>query len=115
MITIGLTGGIAAGKSVVAGLLGQRGATVVDVDKVAHETYRASTSGHAALVTAFRDLGVVVGLFVVLLGAIGPGLVVGLCEARGLAVAAFGIDPDNVQSLAQERAGIGLRGGGFER
>ena len=53
MITIGLTGGIASGKSVVAQMLADRGARVVDVDKVAHETYRAGTVGFESLRATF--------------------------------------------------------------
>lgn len=53
MITIGLTGGIASGKSVVSQMLAAHGATIVDVDRVAHETYRAGTEGHAGIVAAF--------------------------------------------------------------
>ena len=53
MITIGLTGGIASGKSVVSQMLADRGARVVDVDKVAHETYRAGTGGFEALKSTF--------------------------------------------------------------
>ena len=55
MISIGLTGGIASGKSVVSKLLAERGARVVDVDKVAQETYRSGTEGFAALQAAFGD------------------------------------------------------------
>lgn len=53
MITIGLTGGIASGKTVVSQMLEKPGAKVVDVDKVAHETYRAGTDGHTRLKAAF--------------------------------------------------------------
>ncbi len=53
MLTIGLTGGIASGKSVVAQMLAARGATVVDVDRVAHETYRRGTPGFERVVAAF--------------------------------------------------------------
>ena len=53
MITIGLTGGIASGKSVVSQMLADRGARVVDVDKVAHETYRAGTAGFESLRATF--------------------------------------------------------------
>ena len=55
MITIGLTGGIAAGKSVVSQMLAELGARVVDVDKVAHETYRKGAPGHERLRAAFGD------------------------------------------------------------
>jgi dephospho-CoA kinase len=53
MLTIGLTGGIASGKSEVARLLAGRGAYVVDADRVAHGVYRPGSEGHAALVSAF--------------------------------------------------------------
>jgi dephospho-CoA kinase len=53
MLTIGLTGGIASGKSEVARLLAARGAYVVDADRVAHDAYRPGSEGHAALVSAF--------------------------------------------------------------
>jgi dephospho-CoA kinase len=53
MLTIGLTGGIASGKSEVARLLAARGACVVDADRVAHDAYRPGSEGHAALVSAF--------------------------------------------------------------
>jgi dephospho-CoA kinase len=55
LITIGLTGGIASGKSVVSQMLAKLGAQVVDVDRVAHETYRAGSPGHAQLRAAFGD------------------------------------------------------------
>lgn len=55
MITIGLTGGIASGKSVVSQMLAKRGARVVDVDKVAHETYRRGSAGFEQLQSAFGD------------------------------------------------------------
>jgi dephospho-CoA kinase len=53
VITIGLTGGIASGKSVASEMLARLGARVVDVDKVAHETYRAGTPGFRAIVGEF--------------------------------------------------------------
>ncbi len=37
MLMVGLTGGIGAGKSTVAGLLAQRGAVVIDADAIARE------------------------------------------------------------------------------
>ena len=55
LITIGLTGGIASGKSVVSQMLAQRGAKVVDVDRVAHETYRPGTTGFDQLRAAFGE------------------------------------------------------------
>ncbi len=52
---IGLTGGIAAGKSTVAGLLREAGLTVVDADRVVAELYRSGGSGAAAVAELFGD------------------------------------------------------------
>ena len=52
-LVIGLTGGIGSGKSVVAGLLKERGATVIDADSAAHQVYRAGTEGWHQIVTTF--------------------------------------------------------------
>ena len=52
-LLIGLTGNIATGKSTVARMLADLGATVVDADKVAHEVMRAGTLVHAAVVETF--------------------------------------------------------------
>ncbi len=50
---IGLTGGIGSGKSTVAGMLGELGATVIDADKVGHDVYRPGTEGFRLVVDAF--------------------------------------------------------------
>ncbi|MCA9543941.1 MAG: dephospho-CoA kinase [Myxococcales bacterium] len=50
---IGLTGGIACGKSTVAQLLTDRGAAVVDADRVAREVVAPGSAGLAALAQAF--------------------------------------------------------------
>lgn len=55
MRTIGLTGGIAAGKSTISQALREAGAVVIDADLVGHEAYQAGTETHAALVAAFGD------------------------------------------------------------
>ena len=56
-LVIGLTGGIGSGKSVVAGLLAERGAVVVDADSTAHQVYRAGTDGWRQILAAFgRDV-----------------------------------------------------------
>lgn len=52
-LLIGLTGNIATGKSTVARMLAELGATVIDADRVAHEVMRAGTPVHAAVVAAF--------------------------------------------------------------
>lgn len=49
---IGLTGGIASGKSTVAELFAARGATVLDADRIAREVVEPGTPGLAALVNA---------------------------------------------------------------
>jgi len=54
MRLIGLTGGIATGKSTVAGILAELGASIVDADVLAHEV---TASGRAAVADIARDLG----------------------------------------------------------
>jgi dephospho-CoA kinase len=50
---IGLTGNIATGKSLVARLLGELGATVIDADRLVHDLQRKGTPTYAAIVAAF--------------------------------------------------------------
>ena len=50
---IGLTGGIATGKSTVAALLASRGAVIVDADRIAREVVEPGTEGLAAVVERF--------------------------------------------------------------
>ena len=50
---IGLTGGIATGKSTVAELWRARGATVIDSDVLAHQALVPGTATYAAIVAAF--------------------------------------------------------------
>jgi len=45
MIVIGLTGGILSGKSTVSGMLAERGAVIIDADKVGHQAYQPDTFG----------------------------------------------------------------------
>ena len=52
MLRIGLTGGIASGKSTVAQLFAERGAAVLDTDAIAREVVEPGTPGLAALVSA---------------------------------------------------------------
>ena len=53
MITIGLTGGIASGKSKVAEILSTHGAIIIDADKIAHQTYEPGAQGYDQVVNAF--------------------------------------------------------------
>jgi dephospho-CoA kinase len=50
---IGLTGGIASGKSTVARMLAELGASVVDADQVAREVVRPGRPALSAIVVAF--------------------------------------------------------------
>ena len=52
---VGLTGGIAAGKSTVADLLREAGLTVVDADLVVAELYQPGGAGAAAVRELFGD------------------------------------------------------------
>ncbi|MFN2229888.1 MAG: dephospho-CoA kinase, partial [Anaerolineae bacterium] len=52
-ILIGLTGNIATGKSVVAQMLSELGARVIDADKVAHEVMAPGAPAYDAVVDAF--------------------------------------------------------------
>jgi dephospho-CoA kinase len=53
MLRVGLTGGIGAGKSAVAGRLAELGAVVVDSDVLAREVVAPGTAGLAAVAEAF--------------------------------------------------------------
>lgn len=50
---VGLTGGIASGKSTVSGMLADLGAVVIDHDQLAREVVAAGTPGLAAVVRRF--------------------------------------------------------------
>ncbi len=52
-VVVGLTGGIASGKSVVSRMLAERGALVIDADKVGHEAYQRGSGCYDAVVEAF--------------------------------------------------------------
>ncbi len=50
---VALTGGIGSGKSTVAAMLAERGAVVVDADRLAREVVAAGTPGYDAVVARF--------------------------------------------------------------
>lgn len=52
---IGLTGGIASGKSAVSYMLATRGALLIDADKLAHEAYAPGNDCYDAVVLAFGN------------------------------------------------------------
>jgi dephospho-CoA kinase len=53
MRLIGLTGGIASGKSTVARMLAARGAAVIDADRIGRALQEPGTPCHAAILEAF--------------------------------------------------------------
>ena len=52
-VVIGLTGGIASGKSTVAGQLEELGAHVIDADRLGHRVYEPGSTGFQKVVNAF--------------------------------------------------------------
>jgi dephospho-CoA kinase len=65
VLIVGLTGGIGAGKSTVAGMLSAKGATVIDVDQLGHVVLQPGGKAHDAVLDAFgtvdrRELGAIV-------------------------------------------------------
>ena len=77
-VRVGLTGGIASGKSLVAAELAARGAVIIDADVLAREVVEPGTPGLAAVVARF-----------------GPGVVTGdgALDRRALAGLVFGDPP----------------------
>lgn len=55
MLTIGITGGIGSGKSMVAKLLEKRGAAVILADEIAKEVVEPGTSAYKSIVQWFGD------------------------------------------------------------
>jgi dephospho-CoA kinase len=83
VLIVGLTGGIGAGKSTVASMLQDRGATIIDVDAVGRAVIEPDGRAHAAVVAAF-----------------GPGIVGadGRIDRAALARTVFG-HPDELARL----------------
>ena len=54
MLRVGLTGGVACGKSTVAKMFADLGANIIDADMIAHELYRP---GHEVLQELVRHFG----------------------------------------------------------
>lgn len=55
ILRVGLTGGIASGKTTVAGFMAEMGAYVLDADRIAHEVMAAGGSAHHAVVDRFGE------------------------------------------------------------
>lgn len=75
MLRVGLTGGIGSGKSTVAARLVERGAVLVDSDRIAREVVEPGTDGLAEIVAAFGER------------VVGPG---GALDRPALAALVFG-------------------------
>lgn len=56
-LRVGLTGGLASGKSTVADLLAERRARVIDADELVADLYRPGAPGTAAVRALFGDAG----------------------------------------------------------
>src|ERR1700754_3207913 len=55
MLRVGLTGGIACGKSMVAAMLAKHGAHVLCADTLAHQLYAPGTVTHAEIARRFGE------------------------------------------------------------
>ncbi len=55
VLKVGLTGGIGSGKSEVSARLAERGAVVIDADRIAREVVEPGTPGLAAVVAEFGE------------------------------------------------------------
>jgi len=53
ILAVGLTGGLASGKSTIARTFAALGATTIDADRVVAHLYRPGQAGHAALVREY--------------------------------------------------------------
>ncbi|KAF8699256.1 CoaE protein, partial [Rhizoctonia solani] len=53
MLIVGLTGGIASGKSTISSLLTSHGIPVIDADLLARQVVEPGTPGHAAIISTF--------------------------------------------------------------
>lgn len=55
MLHVGLTGGVACGKSTVAKMFSELGAQVIDADKIVHDLYRRGEPVYHALIAKFGE------------------------------------------------------------
>lgn len=53
ILRVGLTGGIASGKSTIREIFAKLGATTIDADRLVSELYRPGATGHDALVRTY--------------------------------------------------------------
>ncbi len=86
MLKVGLTGGIAAGKSVVGEMFAVLGAHVIQADEISHQLMQPGETVYREVVSRF-----------------GPGILNpdGIVDRARLAELAFGNQPSRVQELNQ--------------
>jgi dephospho-CoA kinase len=54
-VVIGLTGGIASGKSAASAMLAEKGALIIDADRVGHQAYAPGSDCYRDVVAAFGE------------------------------------------------------------
>jgi dephospho-CoA kinase len=93
MLAVGLTGGIGSGKSAVADLLVQRGAVLIDADRVARDVVAPDGPAYQPLIDRF-----------------GPGIVAadGTIDRPALATLAFADDESRLALNAITHPAIGI-------
>jgi dephospho-CoA kinase len=93
MLAVGLTGGIGSGKSAVADLLVQRGAVLIDADRVARQVVEPGGPAYQPLIDRF-----------------GPGIVAadGTIDRQALAAVAFADEESRLALNAITHPTIGL-------
>ena len=93
MLAVGLTGGIGSGKSAVADLLVERGAVLIDADRVAREVVAPGGPAYQPLIDRF-----------------GPGIVApdGTIDRQALAAVAFVDDESRLALNAITHPAIGI-------
>ena len=93
MLAVGLTGGIGSGKSAVADLLVERGAVLIDADRVAREVVAPGGPAYQPLIDHF-----------------GPGIVApdGTIDRQALAAVAFVDDESRLALNAITHPAIGI-------
>ena len=89
---VGLTGGIASGKSTVSAILAELGATVIDADQLAREVVAKGTPGLAQVVEAF-----------------GPQILTADGEMDRALVGRIVFDDEAKRKVLEDRAPAGLR------
>jgi len=93
MLAVGLTGGIGSGKSAVADLLVERGAVLIDADRVARQVVEPGGPAYQPLIDRF-----------------GPGIVAadGTIDRQALAAVAFADDESRLALNAITHPAIGI-------